>query len=403
MMSSTRPFVAALLGAVAFVSGCNHCEGFNPFRDYKRLPEAGNDDKVPVDVKPGRFHLACHIDRPEDNEYAKRAVEQALRDSGGGSVSELSGAEREKLLATFAQSTGGPYWSPETASGVRLRVGKYSAVFEAPTLNLASDFDVEWTAGPDGQKNPLKLPVNTDASSVTLIHNGGTEYELIFDGAKITERGGLLVSATQDRPRGNRRFEPLPFRLKFGARGEDGFVQAGEEIKLEAKTEAVDILPDPSLLLFEVRDFHGDMSTFLCHLLSRDVDLSEGESDAQPVVVSFSMHETDVWLEADVRGGTLRLRIEATFTVYNAAERAGSLKVEVPGANTISETTDGAASEGGSSLTQSFEGVNLVFKLNYLLEPGKRPEGDYVTFVYQIGNGPESRERVKHSLAGRDE
>src|SRR5688572_30385103 len=98
MISSTRGTVALLLSALALGGGCNHCEGFNPFRDYKRLPEAGNDDKPATDVKPGRFHLACYIDRPADNEFAKRAVEQALRDSGGGSVSELSGAEREKLL-----------------------------------------------------------------------------------------------------------------------------------------------------------------------------------------------------------------------------------------------------------------------------------------------------------------
>src|SRR5687767_14093133 len=126
MSSSTRWTMVALL---AIVSGCNHCEGFNPFRDYKRLPEAGNDDKPATDVKPGRFHMACYIDRPADDEFAKRAVEQALRDSGGGSVSELSGAEREKLLSTFAQSTGGPYWSQEQPTGVRLRLGKYTTVF----------------------------------------------------------------------------------------------------------------------------------------------------------------------------------------------------------------------------------------------------------------------------------
>lgn len=393
----TKRAVFSLVIAAAFtLDGCNSCAEFNPFKDYHRTP-ADDDSETPTDVTAGRFQLACYIDRAEDNEFAKKAVEQALRDSGGGSVSELSGAEREKAMRSYAQATGGAYWSSEGGgrSTVRLKLGAYRVNFTSPGLNLAADFDVEWTGGPDGQKNPLVLPTNTDTSQVTLLHNGGDDYELHFDGEKVAGNG-LLVDATTDKPRGARRFDPLPFRLKFGARGENGLVQAGEEIKIEPKSEEVEIQSDPKLLIFEVKDFHGDMSSFLCGLLSRELSLAEDEGI--PVTVSFAMRETDVWLKADVRGGRANLVVEAEFTVFNAADRATSLKVEVAGLNAVSETT-GEVEPNEARLTQRFDGVNLVFKVVYPLEPGKRPGDDYVTFVYSIGGGPEQKDRVKHSLA----
>ncbi len=398
MIVSRYGVLAAVAAGVLALDGCNACASFNPFKEYKQTPV--DSEESAKDVPPGRFNLACRIGRPDDTEFAKKAIEQALRDSGGGSVSELSGAEREGALRQFAQSTGGAYWSGENGgkSAVRLKLGSYKVVFDAPGLNLASDFDIEWTGGPG---DPLVLPVNTDDSHVTLLHNGGDEYELVFDGKKV-EGNGLLVDSTTDKPKGSRRFTPLPFKLKFGARGESGKVQAGEEIKLEAKAEDAEVLPDASLLIFEVKDFHGDMSAFLCGLLSKELSLAENDDAPEDAVkVSFAMRETDVWLEAAVKGGRANLIVEAEFTVYNAADKADSLKVEVAGLPPVS-TTDGEAAEPGApTLTQRFEGVNLVFKLVYPLEPGKRPGDDYVTFVYSIAGGPEQRDRVKHSLAGR--
>jgi hypothetical protein len=396
-VQTNRAFFGLVIAAVVTLDGCNSCADFNPFKDYDRVP-ADDDSGTPTDVVAGRFQLACYIDRAEDNEFAKKAVEQALRDSGGGSVSELSGAEREKAMRSYAQATGGAYWNAEAGgrSAVRLKLGAYKVTFTSPGLNLAADFDVEWTGGPDGQKNPLVLPTNTDTSHVTLLHNGGNDYELHFDGAKVPGNG-LLVDATADKPRGMRRFDPLPFRLKFGSRGENGLVQAGEEIKIEAKSEEAEVLADPKLLIFEVKDFHGDMSSFLCGLLSRELSLQEDEN--VPVTVSFAMRETDVWLKADVRGGRANLVVKAEFTVFNAADRATSLKVEVAGLNAVSETT-GTAEANQPTLTQRFDGVNLIFELSYPIEAGKRPGDDYVTFVYSIGGGPEQKDRVKHSLAG---
>lgn len=396
MLSKRAVSSLALVAAVFTLDGCNPCATFNPFKDYDQTP--ADDEESPKDVVAGRFQLACYIDRAEDNEFAKKAVEQALRDSGGGSVSELSGAEREKAMRSYAQATGGAYWNAEAGgrSTVRLKLGAYKVNFTSPGLNLAADFDVEWTGGPDGQKNPLVLPTNTDKSNVTLLHNGGDEYELHFDGDKVPGNG-LLVDATSDKPRGTRRFEPLPFRLKFGSRGENGLVQAGEEIKIEAKAEEAEIQSDPKLLIFEVKDFHGDMSSFLCGLLSKELSLAENDEDS-PVTVSFNMRETDVWLKADVRGGEANLVVKARFTVFNAADRATSLKVEVAGLNAVSETTD-TVDANAPTLTQKFDGVNLIFELSYPIEAGKQPGDDYVTFVYSIGGGPEQKDRVKHSLA----
>jgi hypothetical protein len=398
-MVSKKPAVLGLVAAaVIALDGCNPCATFNPFRDYEQ--KQADENEPAEDVKAGRFQLACYIDRAEDNEFAKKAIEQALRSSGGGSVSELSGAEREKAMRSYAQATGGAYWNsePGARSSVRLKLGAYKVSFTSPGLNLAADFDVEWTGGPDGQKNPLVLPTNTDASQVTLLHNGGDEYELHFDGDKVAGNG-LLVDATADKPRGSRRFDPLPFRLKFGARGENGLVQAGEEIKIEAKSEEAEIQADPKLLIFEVKEFHGDMSSFLCGLLSEELSLAEDDEDT-PVTVSFNMRETDVWLKADVRGGEANLVVKARFTVFNASDRATSLKVEVAGLNAVSETT-GTVDANAPTLTQKFDGVNLIFELSYPIEAGKRPGDDYVTFVYSVGGGPEQKDRVKHSLAAQ--
>lgn len=390
--------LAAVAAGLMALDGCNSCASFNPFKQYQQTPV--DPGESPKDVPPGRFHLACRIGRPSDTEFAKKAIEQALRDSGGGSVSELTGAEREQALRQFAQSTGGAYWSGESGgkSAVRLKLGNYRVVFDAPGLDLASDFDVEWTGGPG---DPLVLPVNTDDGHVTLLHNGGHEYELVFDGKKVGGNG-LLVDSTTDRPKGSRRFQPLPFRLESGARGEGGKVQAGEEVKLEPKLEEAEVLRDESLLIFEVKDFHGDMSAFLCGLLSRELSLAEGDDRAEDAVkVSFAMRETDVWLEAAVKGGRANLIVEAEFVVYNAPDKASSLKVEVAGLPPVSATDGAEVAPGAPTLTQRFEGVNLVFKLVYPLEPGMRPADDYVTFVYSIAGGPEQRDRVKHSLAGR--
>ncbi|MCO5168369.1 MAG: hypothetical protein M9894_18680 [Planctomycetes bacterium] len=392
------PRVLALLALAAALQGCaSPCEGFNPYREYKRQPEKGNSDKPAVDVAPGRFYLACYVARAEDDGFAKQAIDKALQESGGGGVTQVSGEERTGLLRRFAHATGGPYWDSPQSAGLRLRVGQYRVVFDAASLNLASDFDVEWTAGPDGQNQPLVLPVNTDGSHVTLVHNGRTEYELIFDGEKVTERGGLLVPSGYDKPSGARRFQPVPFRLKFGARGQGGLVQAGEEIRIEPKAEDVKVIDDPKLLLFEVNGFAGDMSAFLCHLLSRDLKVGQSDDDPNAPIVSFTMRQTDVWLNATVGKGAAAMTLKADWTVFNAADRASSLQVEVPGVGTFSESDDAGR---GHTLTQRFDGVNLIIEFSVQLDPSKRPEGEFVTFSYRIGgSGPESRERVRHSLA----
>jgi hypothetical protein len=264
-------------------------------------------------------------------------------------------------------------------------------VFDAPELDMANDFEVEWRGGPG---EPLQLAVNTDDSHVTLLHNGGTEYELHFDGAKV-QGTGLIVASGADKPKGNRRFDPLPFRLMSGARGENGRVQAGQEVRITPKSDEAEVQQDPRLLIFEIKDFHGDMSTFLCHLLSREVRLEEDDS----VTVSFAMEQTNVWLTGDVRGGTGGTIVTATFTVYNAADKASNLKVEIEGVGPVSETTGQQPSPGAPTLTQRFDGLNLVFELNYPVPSDKRPADDYVTFVYSIGGAQEQRDRVKHSLA----
>lgn len=364
-----------LLSAPLLLGGCflfgDPCEGFNPYVEYERLKRP-DDDSEQEKVPPGVFRLACY-NLQGDEKLIEQSISEALRDSGGGSVSQLSQAEAEATMLDYSRGAGGPY------SAQKPRISKYEVVFRSPGLDTVQPLKATWKGG-----EPKTFDVNQPGSPVTLLELGEDLFKLIFtEAANLRCEGPDLISAGK----GKYKLRRTLFELSQ--------VAGNKRVELEVLGEKEQAeVKEPPVRLYEVTGFSGNVSEFLCKLLREKRTLETNNKDEAPWIAEFRMRETTIWLDASVGRGQAEREIRATWTT-TANGPARDLSVDVPGVGQFSEGDD--PSKGVSLKSTYAEDRDAVtIELSLKLGDEQAITDEFVTFKFTLDGAPRSeRVRVK--------
>ena len=367
---------ALVLSAPLLLGGCflfgDPCEGFNPYVEYERLKRP-DDDTEKEKVPPGVFRLACY-NLQGDEKLIEQSISEALRDSGGGSVSQLSQAEAEATMLDYSRGAGGPY------SAQKPRISKYEVVFRSPGLDVVQPLKATWK----GTSEAREFDVNQEGSPVTLLELGEDLYKLIFtEAAGLRCQGPDLISAGKGKYKLRR---PL-FELAQ--------VAGNKRVDLEVLSDKEQAeVKEPPVRLYEVTGFSGNVSEFLCQLLRENRPLESGNKDETPWIAEFRMRETTIWLDASIGRGAAEREIRATWTT-TANGPARDLSVDVPGVGQFTEGED--TSRGVSLKSTYFEDRDAVtIELSLKLSDEQAITDEFVTFKFTLDGAPRSeRVRVK--------
>lgn len=353
--------------------GCwSTCEGFNPYVEYERLKRPDDSDAPKEKVPPGVFRLAV-FNLKGDEKLIEQAIAESLKDSGGGSVSQLSQAEAEANMLDYSRGAGGPY------SAQKPRISKYEVQFRAPGLDVVQPMKATWK----GTSEARTFKVNEPGSPVTLLELGEDLYKLIFtEQAALRCQGPDLLSAGK----GKYRFRRVLFELSL--------VAGDKRVDLEvAGDKEVAEVKEPPVSLYEVTGFSGNVSEFLCKLLRENRVLETGNKDEAPWIATFRMRETAMWLDAEIGRGVAEREIRATYT-YSANGPPRDLRVDIPGVGQISEGVDESK---GTSLksTYSEDSDEVTIELSFQLGDDTEMKEDFVTFTFTMPDGSPRTERVR--------
>lgn len=368
----------SLLALLLAQAGCSlfgdECEGFNPYVEYERLKRPDDDEAQKEKVPPGVFRLACY-NLKGDEKLIEQAIAEALRDSGGGSVSQLSQADAESNMLDYSRGSGGPY------SAQKPRIGRYEVTFRSRDIPSEGipPMNVTWRGTKD---TPRQFKVNEPGSPVALLDLGEEQFRLIFSPeANLRCEGPDLLSAGK----GKYRFRRPLFELTLAAG--DRKVEA----EIMADKEVAEV-KEPPVNLYEVTGFSGNVSEFLCKLLRENRILDRNNTDEAPWIAEFRMRETTIWLDAQVGRGAGEREIRATWT-QAANGPARELQVDVPG---LGQFQEGEDAQRGYSLKGSYNEDNDEVTIEFSLKLGDDAEmqEEFVTFKFTVDGAPRT-ERVR--------
>jgi hypothetical protein len=366
---------AVLVTLVGLAGGCsNPCDTFNPYAPYDRTDPTDEEAKEPVS-EAGKFQVVCF--KSGDEQVIEQAINQALRDSGGGSAAKLSDKETTDALLQFARAPKGPYSDQPVA------LGKYEVKFRSGNIDRAQPIKVLWKGD---EKGTGIQTFDTDGEApgpVSLISESNPdEYSLHFK-----PEARLYVAGPQIVPRGT----------GYGLRSRQFEIKCGETVAevRDILDENAEVLP-PNVLIYEISGFSGDMSKFLCQLLRE----KKYPDPANPNRFAyFVMTNTYVWLNATGGVGGTSFSISAEFTHDAAAARAENVTVEIEGLGTFNQTQEGQTDQP-HTLTAKFLPETRQVQMEFMLKkPERQPANDFVVFKYTIA-GKEYRQRVRSTQTG---
>jgi len=358
-------FLCAGVSLLALVGCASPCDDFNPFAAYERIKRPGDEEELKEKVEPGLFYLACFARGEEERDDIERAISDALKEAGGGSVSQVSDGKTAENMLQFSRGDGGPYTDDKP------RVTSYECRFRAKdSFDISKPLVVEW----DGGSSKKAFDVNAKDSPVRLLDLGENTYTLRFsEAAKLRCQGPDLLSKGEE----TFRFRRVLFKLKNK--------QDSRDIGLDVLDETATV-ETPPVILYEVDNFGGNLSEFLCHLLRENRALDDS---ANPRFASFKMRQTHVWLNASIGGGIFRTKIRAGWSQESTGP-AASVNVKVPGIGDYS-----VGSDDNYSLTATYDedGDKVVLDFWVLVSADEKVP-DNVVFEFSIG-GEEFTETVK--------
>lgn len=356
---------ASLLALV----GCkSKCDGFNPYASYERIKRPGDEEEEKEKVEPGLFYLACFARAEDERDEIERAINEALKESGGGSVSQVSDGKTAENMLQFARGDGGPYTNDKP------RVSTYEVRFRAnDEFDTSKPLVVEW----DGGSSKKSFEVNAKDSPVRLLDLGESIFKLSFkEEAKLRCKGPDLLAKGED----TYRFRRVLFKLRDK--------QDKRDIDLDVLEETATV-ETPPVILYEVSGFGGNVSELLCHLLLENRPLDDSNN---PRFASFAMRQTHVWLNATIGGGVFKTRISAGWE-QEATGPATSVNVKVPGIGDYSVGGDIESDEYSLTATYDEDRDKVVLDFKLMISSDKSVP-DSVVFEFSI-DGEDFSESVK--------
>ena len=211
-------FVAAAASLLAPTGCSSPCDGFNPYEKYERVKRPGTEDEDLEPVEPGTFYLACFARSKDEQDDIEKAIGEALKESGGGSVSQVSDGKAAENMLQFARGDGGPYTNDKP------RVNTYEVRLRAEAFDTTKPMVVEW----DGGSDKKVFEVNVENSPVRLLDLGEGEFKLSFkEEAKLRCRGPDLLSKGEN----TYRFRRVLFKLKDELTTDDARREVAGEVK----------------------------------------------------------------------------------------------------------------------------------------------------------------------------
>jgi hypothetical protein len=364
-----------VLGALATLAlgpaqGCKSpCDDFNAYRGYDQTDPEDPNYKNSVKPEEGNFRVIVY--RVGDEKVIDTALKNALSDSGGGSAEVMGDKDKTQVLRDFARSSAGPY--PNKA----VQIGRYEVTFRADNLDMLQAMKVVWKGDTAG--GPLTLPVNEgDQPLVTLLELGGGEYKLVFSAdAKLFCDGPRL--AFQD---SGYAIKGKPFDLQV----------ADQAANIEVGQQKVDVL-EPPLLMYEVTNFSGDLSKFLCQLCREKRHNEDGTS------ASFVMKQTYVWVDGSSQETTGGLTVDLSVIHKSADARPEDVKVKIGSLSFDAPGKDVENDAGTYTLEVDFNRETRDATITFKLAPKRALPDDWAQFEYKI-NGTPYTERRKIGAPG---
>lgn len=302
------------LAALALVAGCKTpCDEFK--KDPTKYDFQPADGSKAQQREAGPFVIAVYCKGP-DKDAVRDAIEQSLKDAGGGSAGELK--DEGGNYHNFAR------WVPYSDQSVAI---SFETKFTTKDSLPAEGLELVWR----GTANERTLEINKldpqgkpVAGYPTLAEKGGKNVlkvpmDYVGDAAKGSLKTLIAINKLEERATGGYKFKgALPFAIRDKAKGAEVAIDKwdGSDDTITPETEAI--------LFFQVTGFKGDSRDLQCALLRQERQLKDGKT------LDFQLALANLWLKATGGGGAGYKTITASGEITGVSGQVTACEAKLP-------------------------------------------------------------------------
>lgn len=304
--------VTVALAALAFIAGCKA-----PCDDFKKDPTKYDfqpaDGSKPQQREAGPFVIAVYCKGP-DKEAVRDAIDQSLKDAGGGSASDLK--DEGGNYHNFAR------WVPYSDQSIAIQFEtKFTTKESLPPEGL----ELIWKG--TAKERPLEInKLDPQGKPVpgypTLAEKGGKnvlKVPMEYIGDPKNSKTLIAMNKLEERATGGFKFKgALPFAIKDKAKG--------AEVPIEKWDGTEDVITpeSESILFFTISGFKGDSRDLQCALLRQERSLKDGKT------LDFQMALANLWLKATGGGGAGYKTITASGEITGVSGQVTACEAKLP-------------------------------------------------------------------------